>query len=357
MPLRHLGRRLFIGLSVVVGLCCATRALCAALVGETRQVAIAPQGARGVDALKALYRRPPTIPFPKENPYTPEKAELGKKLYFDPRLSISAAQSCASCHSPSYGWGDGLAVGVGYGMQQLGRHSPTIVNAAWSDIFMWDGRLPTLEEQALGPIQSSGEMNLPLDQLMKRLSSIEEYKPLFKAAFPQEGMNETTLAKAIATYERTVISERAPFDDWIDGDEKAISEAAKRGFAVFNGKGQCAACHEGWNFTNEGFQDIGLPSDDIGRGQYLPGVVKMQYAFKTPSLREIARRAPYMHDGSLPTLEAVVDHYDGGGVDRPSRSDLIKPLGLTGQEKSDLVAFLNTLTSNLPPTAAPVLPR
>jgi len=104
----------------------------------------------------------------------------------------------------------------------------------------------------------------------------------------------------------------------------------------------CAACHEGWNFTNEGFQDIGLPSDDIGRGQYLPGVVKMQHAFKTPSLREIARRAPYMHDGSLPTLEAVVDHYDGGGVDRPSRSDLIKPLGLTGQEKSDLVAFLNT---------------
>jgi len=330
----------------------------AALVSHTRMVEIQHKSnAAGTDALKAQYRRPATIPFPKDNPYTPEKAALGKTLYFDTRLSVTSAQSCASCHSPSFGWADGLSVGIGDGMHKLGRHSPTVINAAWSDIFMWDGRLPTLEEQALGPIQSSGEMNLPLDQLMKRLSSIEEYKPLFKAAFPQEGMNETTLAKAIATYERTVISERAPFDDWIDGDEKAISEAAKRGFAVFNGKGQCAACHEGWNFTNEGFQDIGLPSDDIGRGQYLPGVVKMQHAFKTPSLREIARRAPYMHDGSLPTLEAVVDHYDGGGVDRPSRSDLIKPLGLTGQEKSDLVAFLNTLTSNLTPTAAPVLPR
>jgi cytochrome c peroxidase len=329
----------------------------AALVSQTRQVEVSARAASGTDALKTLYRRPATIPFPKDNPYTPEKAALGKKLYFDTRLSVTSAQSCASCHSPSFGWGDGLAVGVGHGMQKLGRHSPTVINAAWSDIFMWDGRLPTLEAQALGPIQSAGEMNMPLDQLMKRLSSISEYKPLFAATFPQEGMNEKTLAKAIATYERTVVSERAPFDAWIDGDEKAISEDAKRGFVLFNGKAQCAACHEGWNFTNEGFQDIGLASEDVGRGQYLPAVIKMQHAFKTPSLREIARRAPYMHDGSLPTLEAVVDHYDGGGVDRPSRSDLMKPLGLGAQEKSDLVAFLGTLTSNLTPTAAPVLPR
>jgi cytochrome c peroxidase len=329
----------------------------AALVGQTRKVEVTAKAATGIEALKALYRRPPTIPFPKDNPYTPEKAALGKKLYFDTRLSVTSAQSCGSCHSPSFGWADGLPVGVGHGMQKLGRHSPTVINAAWSDIFMWDGRLPTLEAQALGPIQSAGEMNMPLDQLMQRLSSVPEYKPLFALAFPQEGMNEKTLAKAIATYERTVVSERAPFDAWVEGDEKAISEDAKRGFALFNGKAQCAACHEGWNFTNEGFQDIGLPSEDVGRGQYLPGVIKMQHAFKTPSLREIARRAPYMHDGSLPTLEAVVDHYDGGGVDRPTRSDLMKPLGLNAQEKADLVAFLNTLTSNLTPTAAPVLPR
>jgi cytochrome c peroxidase len=329
----------------------------AALVGETKQISLQPHSAPGTDALKALYRRPATIPFPKENPYTPEKAALGKKLYFDTRISVSSAQSCGSCHSPSFGWGDGLAVGVGYGMQKLGRHSPTVVNAAWGGIFMWDGRLATLEEQALGPIQAAGEMNMPLDELMKRLGSIPDYKPLFVKVFAEEGMTPKTLAKAIATYERTVVSERAPFDAWIEGDEKAISEQAKRGFAMFNGKAQCAACHEGWNFTNDGFQDIGLPSPDLGRAQFVPGVIKMEHAFKTPGLREIARRAPYMHDGSLATLEQVVEHYDHGGVDRPSRSDLMRPLGLTVQEKSDLVAFLQSLTCNLAPTAAPVLPR
>ena len=329
----------------------------AALIGETKQVAIQPQAVKGTDALKDLYRRPATIPFPKDNPYTPDKAALGKKLYFDTRLSVSSAQSCGSCHSPSFGWGDGLAVGVGHGMQKLGRHSPTIVNAAWGGIFMWDGRLATLEEQALGPIQSAGEMNMPLDELMKRLESIPEYKPLYARVFGNEGMTAKTLAKAVATYERTVVSERAPFDVWIEGDDKAISEDAKRGFAVFNGKAQCAACHEGWNFTNDGFQDIGLPSDDVGRGKFVPGVIKMAHAFKTPGLREIARRAPYMHDGSLATLEDVVEHYNHGGVERPSRADLMKPLGLTVQEKTDLVAFLKSLSSNLTPTAAPVLPR
>lgn len=360
MLLGNAGRLWLIGVAAAVGISMpgAVRlALAAASVGETRMVTVQSQAAPGTDALKALYRRPASIPFPKDNPYTPEKAMLGKKLYFDTRLSVSSAQSCASCHSPSLGWADGLAVGVGHGMNKLGRHSPTVVNAAWSAIFMWDGRLPTLEAQALGPIQSAGEMNMPLEKLMSRLESVPEYKPLFLSVFPQEGMSPTTLAKAIATYERTIVSERAPFDAWIEGDEKAISEDAKRGFAVFNGKAQCSACHEGWNFTNDGFQDIGLPSKDVGRGEYLPGVVKMQHAFKTPGLREIASRSPFMHDGSLATLEQVVDHYDSGGVDRPSRSDLMRPLGLTAQDKSDLVAFLKTLTSHLTPTAAPVLPR
>jgi cytochrome c peroxidase len=335
----------------------ANSGLGAALVGETRRVDLGQKAQAGIDAMKALYKRPASIPFPKENPYTPEKFSLGKKLYFDTRLSVTSAQSCASCHSPGFGWGDGLAVGVGHGMAKLGRRSPTIVNAAWGAIFMWDGRLANLEEQALGPIKSPGEMNMPIEKLMERLTSIPEYKPLFAAAFPNEGMKPTTLAAAIATYERTVVSERAPFDAWIEGNEKAISEEAKRGFAVFNTKAMCSSCHEGWNFTNDGFQDIGLPSKDIGRGEFVPGVVKMEHAFKTPGLREIARRGPYMHDGSMATLEAVIDHYDRGGVDRPSRSDLMKPLGLTSQEKTDLVAFLNTLTSNLSPTAVPALPR
>src|SRR5215471_1312355 len=184
----------------------------AALVGETRHVVVEQKAASGTDGLKKLYRRPATIPFPKDNPYTPDKAALGKKLYFDTRLSVTSAQSCGSCHSPSFGWGDGLAVGVGHGMQKLGRHTPTVVNAAWSDIFMWDGRLPTLEEQALGPIQSTGEMNMPLDELMARLKAVPDYKPLFDRVFPKEGITPTSLAKAIATYERTMVSERAPFD-------------------------------------------------------------------------------------------------------------------------------------------------
>lgn len=329
----------------------------AALVGETRRTEPAPTPVAGVEAMKAEYRRPEMIPFPKDNPYTPEKAALGKKLYFDTRISVTSAQSCASCHSPGFGWGDGLAVGVGHGMNKLGRHSPTIVNAAWGAIFMWDGRLPNLEQQALGPIQAPGEMNMPIEQLMERLASIGEYKPLFEASFPGVGLKPGTLAQAIATYERTVVSEQAPFDVWIEGNEKAISEEAKRGFVLFNTKAQCSACHEGWNFTNDGFQDIGLASADVGRGEFMPGVIKMKHAFKTPGLREIARRSPYMHDGSLATLEKVVEHYDTGGVNRPSRSDLMKPLGLTPQEKSELVAFLKTLTSNLEPTTVPVLPR
>jgi cytochrome c peroxidase len=328
-----------------------------AIVGEMRRTEPAPKAAAAINAMKAEYRRPPLIPFPKENPYTPEKAALGKKLYFDTRISVTSAQSCASCHSPGFGWGDGLAVGVGHGMAKLGRHSPTIVNAAWGAIFMWDGRLADLEEQALGPIQSPGEMNMPIEVLMERLATIAEYKPLFTTAFPGTGLSPKTLAAAIATYERTVVSEQAPFDVWIEGNEQAISEEAKRGFVIFNTKAQCSTCHEGWNFTNDGFQDIGLASADVGRGQFLPGVIKMKHAFKTPGLREIARRSPFMHDGSMATLEQVVEHYDQGGVDRPSRSDLVKPLGLTPQEKSELVAFLKTLTSQLDPTTVPVLPR
>ena len=183
-----------IGLSGLAG-----KSFGAAVVGETRQVGVEQKAPAGIDAMKALYRRPVSIPFPKDNLYTPAKLALGKKLYFDTRISVSAAQSCASCHSPAFGWADGLSVGVGFGMAQLGRHSPTIINAAWGAIFMWDGRLANLEEQALGPIQSPGEMNMPIDQLMSRLDTIPEYKPLFAAAFPGEAMSPKTLAKAIAT--------------------------------------------------------------------------------------------------------------------------------------------------------------
>jgi cytochrome c peroxidase len=329
----------------------------AALVGETHRIFVSESPEADSDGLKAEYRRPALIPFPRENPYTPAKASLGKKLYFDPRLSATSSQSCASCHSPGFGWGDGLALGVGHGMKKLDRRTPTIVNSAWGAIFMWDGRAPTLEAQLLGPLESTTEMNMPIGQLMERLVSIDEYRTLFASAFPETGITPATLAAAIATYERTVVSEWAPFDAWIEGDENAVPNAAKRGFAIFNGKGRCSSCHEGWNFTNDGFHDIGLRSTDIGRAAQLPAIGKMMHAFKTPGLREVARRGPYMHDGSIATLKDVVEHYNAGGIDRPSRSDLIKPLGLDAGEKSDLVAFLKTLTSNLNSTLVPVLPR
>ncbi len=344
---------------VLAGIAAAltTRSDAAALVGETRMIAVTKPANATLDALRAEYRRPSDIPFPKDNPYTAEKVTLGKRLYFDTRLSAANLLSCASCHNPGYAWGDGQPVGVGHQMKNLGRRSPTIVNAAYGQIFMWDGRAGSLEEQALGPIQADVEMALPLEQLLKRLNSIGEYKPLFDAAFPGKGISGETIAKSIATYERTVVSARAPFDAWIEGDEKAISESAKRGFMLFNTKAECNKCHSGWKFTDDSFHDIGLKSPDIGRGKFLDEIPKAQHAFKTPGLREISRRGPYMHNGSIATLEDVMEHYNQAGVERESRSDLIRPLGLNKQEMADLVDFMKTLTSDFDPTTVPPLPR
>jgi cytochrome c peroxidase len=320
-------------------------------------VAALPAGDAALAELKKLYKRPETIPFPATNPYTPKKVALGKLLYFDTRLSGSNLLSCASCHNPGYGWSDGLAKGVGNGMKQLGRRTPTILNAAWGSIFFWDGRAPTLEAQALGPIQSTGEMNMPLEQLVGRISQVEGYRKLFAEAFADQQITAEHIAEAIATFERTVVASRAPFDDWIDGDEAAISEEAKRGFVLFNTKGNCATCHSGWTFSDDSFHDIGLPDEDIGRGKQMPEVEKMQHAFKTQGLRDLGRRAPYMHDGSMETPADVVDHYITGGTQRPSLSDDIRPVALSEQERADLIAFLDTLTGDLAPVVLPVLPR
>jgi cytochrome c peroxidase len=344
---------LIIGVGVTAGL----RSGAAAVVGRAVNTTAPKAAVATIDQLRNDYKLPAAIPFPQDNPYTAAKVALGKMLYFDTRLSGANSLSCATCHNPGYGWGDGQPTGVGHGMKKLGRRSPTIINAAFGQIFMWDGRAGSLEEQALGPIKTDVEMNLPIDQLMERLKGIRGYAPMFTAAFPKEGITPENVAKAIATFERTVVSVQAPFDAWIGGSESAISEEAKRGFALFNTKAACVQCHSGWNFTNDSFHDIGLASDDIGRGKFLPSMVRMQHAFKTPGLRDIAWRGPYMHDGSVATLEAVVDHYDKGGIDRPSRSDVIKPLALTSQEKKDLVAFMLTLTNEAEPMAVPVLPR
>jgi cytochrome c peroxidase len=322
---------------------------------------LATQGVQAADpaplaALKAKYHRPASIPFPKDNPFTDAKADLGQTLFFDPRLSGANTMSCANCHNPALGWKDGLGHGVGHDAKQLGRATPTVLNLAWADLLMWDGRKDGLEDQATGPIEAAGEMNQPIPELLEELAAIPGYRRMFRDAFGRDEITKENLAKALATFERTLVSNKAPFDRWIDGEETAISESAKRGFVVFNGKGNCEACHSSWRFTDDGFHDIGLKSEDIGRGAQVPGEPSLQHAFKTPTLRNIDQRAPYMHDGSLANLRDVVVHYNAGFVARASLSPEIHRLGLTDTEVADLVEFMHTLTSRDDKIDIPVLP-
>ena len=304
--------------------------------------------------LRDAYRRPPDIPFPSSNPYSLEKAALGKALFFEPRLSGAENLSCASCHNPSFGW-EARDTAVPAAKPGAPRRAPTILDTAWVHPFYWDGRAATAEKQAKGPIQ--GSMNLPLAQAVSRLAAIPEYKARFDRVFPKDGVTADTITAAIATYERTVVSSYAPFDAWVDGDETAISASAKRGFVIFQSKARCAGCHSGWHFTDNRFHDIGTTETDIGRAAVEPDNPLAKYAFKTPSLRNLTQRSPYMHTGAYPTLEAVVVHYIGGGIDRPSRSPLMGPVALTSDEVDDLVAFMRTLTGSKQTVALPILPN
>jgi cytochrome c peroxidase len=304
---------------------------------------------------RAAFERPASIPFPAENPYTLEKAVLGKMLFFDTRLSRDRNLSCASCHNPSFGWEVPFAKAIGAGGKPLGRHAPTALNQAWSKNLFWDGRAPTLEAQAKGPIEAGVEMDLPMATAVTRLKEVEGYRQAFAKAFPNEGITEASVLKAIATFERTIVTGDTPFDRWLRGDAKALSDSARRGFEIFTGKGNCAACHSGWNFTDDKFHDIGLPTPDKGRIEISKNAADL-HAFKTPGLREIAARAPYMHHGEVATLEAVVAHYMTGGEKRPSLSPLMKPVKLDAQEQQDLVAFMRSLSSPQATMAMPNLP-
>lgn len=303
------------------------------------------------------YARPDAVPCPRENAPSKERELLGRTLFFDTRLSGSGWIACASCHNPAFSWGDGLPKAIGHGMKTLGRRTPTILNLSWGELFFWDGRAESLEEQALGPIQAPGEMNMPVDRLVEVLKAIPGYRVLFEKAYPGEPISPRTIGRALANFERTVNSAKAPFDRWIEGDENAISNHAKTGFDLFNGKASCAQCHSGWSFTDYGFHDIGVADEDLGRGVHLK-LEAMQHAFKTPTLRNATHRAPYLHDGSSPTLEDVIEFYDlGGKAKRPSLSPEIRELHLSADEKKALLEFLKTLTSTDAPVLIPVMPR
>lgn len=300
------------------------------------------------------YERPA-----QPKPAKRELVELGRQLFFEPLLSGTGAMSCATCHNPSLSWADGLARSPGSDGRPLPRRTPSLLDVAWGQTFMWDGRFESLEAQALSPITTPTEMNLPEERLTPRLEAVAGWRDAFTRTFPDAGVSVAGVTQALAAFERTIVSGRAPFDRWVSGERSALSDAAKRGFVLFNTKAACVKCHSGWRFTDESFHDIGVADEDRGRGA-LPafGTFRvLQHAFKTPSLRDTARRGPWLHDGSAKTLQDVVELYDVGGlVKRPSLSADLKPLGLSAQEKEDLVEFMKSLSAPVE-VAVPVLPR
>ena len=282
------------------------------------------------------------VPVPKDNPQTAEKVALGKQLYFDKRLSGDNTVSCASCHDPKKGWSNGDKTAEGFGGQRGGRSAPTVINAAYQAFQFWDGRAKSLEQQALGPIANPIEMNLPIEKAVEKIGSIKGYQEQFQKVFG-EPVTAENLAKAIAAFERTVLSGDAPFDRVQAGDESALSIQAWEGMQLFFGKANCSSCHAGPNFTDNGFHNIGVSFDaekpDLGRFE-ISKLAGDKGSFKTPTLREIAKTAPYMHDGSLATLEEVVEYYDKGGTPNEFLDEELFPLKLSADQKAALVAFL-----------------
>lgn len=287
------------------------------------------------------------IAWPQDNPYTPEKAELGRLLYFDKRLSADGTISCASCHVPQHAFAEPAAVSTGIRGQQGTRNSPTILNRAYSLAQFWDGRASTLEEQVKGPIANPIEMGNTHDACVNNLKNAAGYRALFAKAFGSEEITIDHVAKAVATFERTLLSGNSPYDRFSAGDKKALTPAQTRGMKIFFKKAKCDKCHEGLNFTSNSYHNLGVgidkPEPDVGRFAVTKDP-RDWGAFKTPTLREVANTAPYMHDGSMKTLEEVVEFYDKGGNWNKNLDPDMKRLSLTRDEKADLVAFMRALS-------------
>jgi cytochrome c peroxidase len=312
----------------------------------------------------------PKIYVPDANPLTKGKYELGRQLYFDPRVSLDTTVSCATCHNPARGWTDGRPVSIGIAGQFGSRSAPTVLNTAYGKTMFWDGRAPSLEGQAQGPVQNPIEMGKQsykeiVERLRKVASYAEQFEKVFGTRVTLDGM-----AKAIATFERVAaLTGNSSYDKYIAGDNNALSESQKRGMVLFGltlntdddfktdavrQKAKCTLCHAGFNFTDELFHNLGIGWNestgkfaDLGRWAIDPIGAKNDAnlgAFKTPTVRDAARTGPYMHDGSLATLEAVMEHYDKGGTANPALDSDMKKLNLTAQEKADVVVFMKGLT-------------
>lgn len=267
------------------------------------------------------------LPAPESNPLSPEKIEKGRRLFFDRRLSRDGSVSCSTCHDPERAFSDGRPIAIGVFNRTGRRNSPALINRGYGRLFFWDGRIASLEEQVLKPIEDPDEMDLSLGEASARA-----------------GIDATTMARALATFVRSILSGGSLYDQFINGERSALTPMQQIGLQVFRGKGNCTSCHPGPNFTDEALHNTGVAWRD---GKFADGGAG-RGRFKTPTLREIARTAPYMHDGSLATLQDVVAFYDAGGRANPSLDPDIRPLHLTPDERLALVEFLRSLSGRVP---------
>ncbi len=297
-----------------------------------------------------LVPLPPSPPIPLSNLETPAKVSLGKKLFFDPRLSVNGSISCAFCHMPKAGYADPRPVSIGVGGKRGGRNAPPVLNAAYLNLLFWDGRAGSLEEQALGPLTNPVEMENPSNQsVVDRLRKIAAYRTSFREVFGGD-VSIDRIGEAIAAYERTLVTPDSPYDRFLMGDAKALSPAQKRGFMLFKGKARCVLCHSGALLSDQSYHNLGVPQTgtlpvDVGRYAVTHDPLD-KGKFRTPPLRNVALTAPYMHDGTFRTLRQVVNFYDRGGGKSPfaTKDPLLVPLHLKNSEKRDLLAFLKALS-------------
>lgn len=299
------------------------------------------------------------IPIPEDNPTTEKKVELGQSLFFDPRLSGNNKVSCATCHDPNLGYGDGKPTFEAYNGGHGKRNSPTVINSGYYTTNFWDGRAATLEEQALGPIENPNEMNQKVDELVEELKAIEGYEELFKEVFA-DGITEQNIAKALAAFERLIVVKDTPYDQFLQGKTDALTQQELRGLDLFTGKAFCVTCHNGPNLSDNSFYNVGLNTEDEGRFA-ITGDDRDLGRIRTPGLYGITHTAPYMHNGSIATLEEVIEYYDRGGDNHPNKSffmqQFMKPIGLSDQEKEELLAFLKVLGGEPPIFTKPELPK
>jgi cytochrome c peroxidase len=302
---------------------------------------------------------PAFVPMPPGNVNYVQKVDLGRQLYFDGRLSKNNAISCAFCHNPGTGFADARQFSIGAFGTAGGRQAPTVYNTAFNPFQFWDGRAASLEEQAIGPIHNPIEMAEMHETVVPKIAKIPGYQKQFKAVFGK-GASLQSIADAIAAFERTIVSQNSAFDKYVMGESNAMDESAVRGMQLFKGKARCILCHNGPNFTDNQFHNLGAPQEgllkeDLGRYN-VTRRERDKGAFKTPTLRSVTETAPYMHDGVFKNLEDVIEFKDKGGQPNPHLSPFLKPLGLASEEKADLVAFLKSLAGAPLKIVIPKLP-